>query len=141
MDATIIASVIAGILAILAVLFPGILSIIAALKKNTEITVAGQEAVAARAVIRDNKIQEIHLLVNSRLLTVLRLLVVLTKKEADRTNSADDIQAYNEALKELQQAEAASKIISKMSAEDLVKQEQDAVVAEQKVKLLSKEVA
>jgi hypothetical protein len=110
-NTAIIAAVVAGTLAILAVLIPGIVSIIRALRETkasqTHIS-EEQDSSKLRGLKRDRKIQEIHLLVNSRLVTVLRLLVAVTKKEADRTADPSAISAYKEALAELTRAEAST---------------------------------
>ncbi len=141
MDNTQITAIVGGIIAILTILIPGIVTIINALKQNTAITVAGQKASQTRGVVRDSKIQEIHLLVNSRLQTVLKLLVVSTKREADRTHSIEDIAAYQNALKELELSEVAATELSKAFAEESSAQEIEALKAEQNVVELTKSVA
>ncbi len=133
-------AIVAGVVIVLGVLVPGIIKVINALKQNTEITVAGQQASASRGALRDSRIQEIHLLVNSRLLTVLRVLVVLTKKEADRTNNADDISAYQQALKDLEDTIAASTTSQRLSQIEIAHQEDVACEAEKKVALLTANV-
>lgn len=82
--------------------------IIRAVNEGNNLTVSAAIASRRRGAVRDRNIQEVHLLVNSRLLTVLRMLVSQTKKEAERTGNSDDIQRYQSALSELSRAEAAA---------------------------------
>lgn len=90
------------------VILKGIRETKADIRNNRDITVAGQEVVAAKSIIKDNKLQDIHVLVNSRLLSALRLIVFLTKREAERTGIAADNLAYQEAAEELKRAEEAN---------------------------------
>lgn len=99
---------IAGVLSIIAALIAGIIQIIAAIRSTRELVAATGEATKARGVVRDKAIKEVHLLVNSRLLTVLRLLVAVTKREAARTGDDEDIAAYMAARGELERLEAAT---------------------------------
>lgn len=122
--------IIGGILSILTALVTGILSILKVVRSTRSTLIAGTLAHKARGVVRDKKIQEIHLLVNSRLLTALRLLVMLTKKEAARTNEPGDVAAYNEAVKELERAEAATKIVTRAQDGDTEVEEKRADLAD-----------
>lgn len=82
--------------------------ILRGIRETRAITIAGQEVVAAKSVVKDNKLQDIHVLVNSRLLSALRLIVFLTKREAERTGIPADTLAYQEAAEELKRAEEAN---------------------------------
>lgn len=106
---TVIGAVAVGIIGAIAT---GSVRIIKEINNNGRALVAGQEAQQARGEVRDQKVQQIHVLVNSRLLTVLRLLVTVTKKEAERTGAAADLKAYRDALAELQHAEDTNRIVA-----------------------------
>ena len=97
--------------------------IIKAIKVNNRITVAGQEAGAARGKVRDKRIQEIHVLTNSRFTAILKLILVMTKKEADRTKKAEDLEIYNAALEQVKiSEEAANKVM-------LIREDDEDVIA------------
>jgi hypothetical protein len=115
---------IAGTVTIIGALVAGIVTVITTVRSTKRIVLADVQ----KGEERDTKIQEIHLLVNSRLLTVLRLLVSVTKKMADKTGNVDDIEAYESALTELQQAEAGARLT--LRVEDT---ERKAVDVEQRV--------
>jgi hypothetical protein len=115
---------IAGTVTIIGALVAGIVTVITTVRSTKRIVLADVQ----KGEERDTKIQEIHLLVNSRLLTVLRLLVSVTKKMADKTGNVDDIEAYESALTELQQAEAGARLTFRV--EDT---ERKAVDVEQRV--------
>jgi len=104
-------------IAIIGALVTGVIKITAALRDTKRIVVTGQVAAAAVGVLRDQKIQEIHLLVNSRLLTVLRLLVTVTKKEFDRTGTESDRVMYEQALGELTKAEASALTVEQVQSQ------------------------
>jgi len=63
-------------------------------------------------------LHKVHLLTNSRLGSALKLLVRMTKKEADRTKDPDDIAAYQEALRELESAAAGALAVAELQSED-----------------------
>jgi len=145
MDVTTIGAIVAGVLAILAVLIPGIISIIKELKQNTiitkdntAITVAGQVAGAARGVVRDKRIQEIHILTNGRLTAALKLIMVMSKKEWTRTGTQEDKDIYDAAQLEVSKSEDA---IVRVSAED---EDDESLIAaraaEKKLALLTNKV-
>jgi hypothetical protein len=125
--------VIAGIVTILGILIPGIVAIIKQAQATKSIVVASAQNTIAAGMRRDRKIQEIHLLVNSRLLTVLRLLVAVTKKEAERTEAASDIDAYETALRELTKAEASAKEVERVGTQDAVDEDRAASQAAERV--------
>ena len=137
LSATDIALLAGAVVAVLAGFFAGVTQVITAIRSTTKSTneavIASAEASQKRGVVRDIKLQEIHLLVNSRLVTVLRLLVANTKKEAERTGEQADIRAYEEALRHLDQAEASAKSEAKFSAEAQRINEADAASAEVKL--------
>jgi len=115
MSVEIVTVIIAGIVTILGVLIPGIIAIIRALKENTKITIAGQKALAARGIVRDKKVQEIHILTNSRLSAALNLVMVMAKRESDRTSNPADVATYKAAVEEVRKAEEAT---DKITLED-----------------------
>jgi hypothetical protein len=129
------------ILAIITALVGGSIQILDRLEKTRTLVVAGQVEAKATGEVRDTKIQEIHLLVNSRLLTVLRLLVAVTKKEAERTGNREDISAYQEALSELQKAEAGAGAVALAQSGDLEKQKAEAAAAVALAERMRKEAA
>lgn len=141
-----VAAIGTGVVLILTTLIGGTIKIIAALKDMKTVTAAGQEAISAQqdvgvkhGVIRDRKVQEIHLLVNSRHVAVVRLLVTMAKKEADRTGLAADLQLYQEALAELRQAEASARMVAEVQSEggpDVEREAMDLVEAEAKAAAL-----
>lgn len=112
-------------------------AVVRVVQTKADLLVAGQQAQGAQSKVRDNKIQEIHLLVNSRLLTVLKLLVVVTKKEALRTGDPADIEAFEEAQAELTKAEASAQTVSQLVNRDSKADEAAAVVATDKLIKLS----
>ena len=86
--------------------------IIDAMKQTRATVVAGQERIADeqkasrnRAIKRDRNIQQIHGLVNSRLAIALRLVVEAAREKVARTNTADDLVAYQKALDALADVE------------------------------------
>lgn len=86
--------------------------IIGALKQTSATVVAGQQTIVReqtasrnRAIKRDRNINKIHGLVNSKFTEALRLVVSMAKKEAERTNSPEDIAAYQRALDKLNASE------------------------------------
>ncbi len=149
-SATSAASISAAIVLIMGAFFAGIKLIITTLKETktaihsvdastvaTQVVVAASaEASRTRGVVRDGKIQEIHVLVNSRVLSILRMIVFLTKKEALRTNLPDDKHAYEEALSELSRAEAAASIISSTDLSTRIADENQANEADRKLNIL-----
>src|SRR5712671_3915900 len=82
----------------------GTIKIINVIEANKRLLVAGQVYNAKKGDIRDVRIKEIHFLVNSRLTAALRLVVVLSKKEADRTGLPQDVKVYEQAQRELDEA-------------------------------------
>lgn len=108
-DPATITILIAGIISIISAIVTGTLKIIAAVKTTRGVILQGQ--VVARSVgrERDRKISEIHSLVNGKMLAVLRAMVDLTKKEADRTGDPIDVKAYLNALQSLRDAEDAQR--------------------------------
>jgi hypothetical protein len=139
-----------AIVTIIGALFAGFTTIITTLRDTrVKVTSVEANAVATRVVVaadaeasqtrdhvRDRKIQEIHILVNSRLLTVLHMLVTLTKKEAERTHLNEDIKAYEEALADLQRAEASSGVMKTIDSVIGEANEAQAVVADKKLTTL-----
>lgn len=57
---------------------------------------------------QDKQLHEIHVLVNARFTTALRVIVRQAKKEADRTGDRGDIEVYEQALAELVKAEKSA---------------------------------
>jgi len=112
--------------------------IIRAIKYDTRVTVAGQRAGQARGRVRDKKVQEIHLLTNSRLAAALNLIVVMAKREADRTGKAEDLATFKAAQNEVKKVEEATILITDedRNDEDLV----NAKIAEDKLKTLTESV-
>lgn len=105
--------------ALIAVLIAGAIGLITALTKTLRlllkravlaqhILVASTEAQLKTNEVQAQSTQAIHVLVNHRFLTVLRVLVVVTKKEAERTHDIKDIEVYNTAQAELDHAEEAN---------------------------------
>lgn len=90
-----------GIIAIIGALVTGILSVLGAIGYNTHVTRRGQAESRVRS-------EEIHVLVNRRLLTALRLVVLTTKRLWEQSGSPADRATYEEALAELQAAEDAA---------------------------------
>lgn len=140
MTGELIAVYVAGIVTVLGALSAAIVAVIKSTHraeqtgKTTQELVIGQAAAGqARGKVRDAKIQEIHLLVNSRLVTVLRLLVAVTKKMADQSGSQADIEAYTAALAELEKAEASARVVAAIAPKDPAEDEHKAVVAEEKL--------
>ncbi len=113
----------------------GVVKILSAIQATRGLVVAGQDVSNARGVVRDKKIKEIHLLVNSRLLTVLRLLVLMTKKESERTNAKEDLDAYNVAQLELARAEAGASASASARNNTLEDTADDASIASAEEKL------
>lgn len=143
MDVATISVIIAGAVTIIGAIVAGTVTIITTLKstsKEVTLTKNMMEVSAAAGVakgkVRDRKIQEIHLLVNSRLLTVLRLLVAVTKKAADKTGEKDDIIQYEAALIELQKAEASAKTVSYVNQQDSADEDEQAMEAERKLEVI-----
>ena len=68
--------------------------------------------------VRGKTLHKVHLLTNSRLGAALKLLVRMTKKEADRTKDPDDIAAYQEALKELNSVQAGTLAVDMSESEE-----------------------
>ena len=137
MNATTIAVIVTGTVTIIGALVAGIISIITTVNGTRNVVLAGQEVSQARGKVRDNKIQEIHLLVNSRLLTVLKLVVIVTKKEADRTGSKEDQDVYLAALRELENAQASANTVSLIQIQNKSDDEEKADIAEKKLADLS----
>lgn len=124
MNATTIGVIIAGIVTVIGALTTAVISILTSIREtrtNTQqtkdLTVAAAEVSKARGVVRDNKIQEIHLLVNSRLLTVLRLLVSVSKQLAVLTGKPEDVASYEAAKVELAKAEASANVVATVNNE------------------------
>ena len=131
--------IIAGIVTIIGAATPAIILIIKAIKQNTQITVAGQRAGAARGKVRDKKVQEIHILTNSRLAAALNLVMVMAKREADRTGKPEDIANFRAAEVEVHKSQAATDLINAEDRddEDLI----NAKFAEDKLKNLTEKIS
>lgn len=108
----IIGAIVGGTVKIIEALHSNSAKVVAGQVETRELVAAGQVAGRARGTVRDRKVEEIHLLVNSRLLTVLRMLVAVYKKEAERTKSDEDVEAYHKAQEELSKAEASAVSVS-----------------------------
>lgn len=102
LDATTIPLLIAGILGIISAAVTAFLTILGAVRQNTRVTIQGQQDSKVRS-------EAIHVLVNRRLLTALRLVVLTTKRLWEQSNLAADQATYEEALAELRSAEDAAK--------------------------------
>ena len=139
MDGATIAIIIAGIVTIIGAVTTSVISIIKAIRENTKITVAGQQVTAARGKVRDKKVQEIHILTNSRLTAALNLVMVMAKREADRTGKPEDLETYKVALAEVKKAEEATEVITleDRNDEDLI----NAKLAEDKLHILTNNIA
>lgn len=74
------------------------------------VIIIGAAAAGFAKIVR--ALKEIHILVNNRFTAVLRLLVISTKKEYDRSHSPEDLVVYNDALTALREAEAAALVVS-----------------------------
>lgn len=70
-------------------------------------------AIRGSAKDRDEKLHEIHVLVNNRLTVALRALVMMLKREAERSGTAEDRALYEKALEELRQAEAGTELVAR----------------------------
>lgn len=92
----------AGIVALISALFAGTVTILQTMRETKTMVTNIED----KGVQRDVKLDEIHVLVNSRLSAVLRMLVATLKKEAERTKDPVDVVAYETALKELDIADA-----------------------------------
>jgi hypothetical protein len=119
MDVAIITIIGSTVVTIIGAITLAVVTIIKALRDNTAITVAGQVAGAARGVVRDKRIQEIHILTNGRLTAALKLIMVMSKKEWLRTNSEEDKATYESALAELTKSEDAIHRISVENERDM----------------------
>lgn len=93
--------------------------IIRAVNEDKQVTIAGQRAGAARGRVRDKKIQEIHILTNSRLTAALTLIMTMAKKESDRTGKKEDVDLYEQAKEEVKKAEEATQKILVPDPEDI----------------------
>lgn len=102
LDATTIPLLIAGILAVISAAVTAFLTILGAVRQNTKVTLQGQADSKQRS-------DAIHVLVNRRLLTALRLVVLTTKRLWEQSNLPADQATYEEALAELRSAEDAAK--------------------------------
>lgn len=111
MDAATITVLTTGIIGIIGAIVAGTVTIIKALRETKSLVAAGQEVGMASGAVRDAKMQEIHILVNSRVLMLLRLVAKMTKSEAERTGRPEDILAFQTAMSELIRAEDADKVL------------------------------
>lgn len=96
---------ISGIVGIITAIVAGAIKIIKEIRGNTVITTAVGEAQRTSAVVRDQKLEQIHTLVNGRLVAALQGMVEMTRKEAQRTGLITDVQAYQQAVDALIRAE------------------------------------
>lgn len=135
---------ITGVISVIGSVVAGTVTIITLINKNREVkdeilsakdvVVASADQLLKSGTVRDQKLQEIHMLVNSRVLTIMRLLVATTKKTAETTGSKVDIEAYEHALLELMKAEDSNTEVLK-SAETNHKDEKASAAAEAEAKL------
>lgn len=88
-------------LAVIASIAAAAVKIIGAVNSSRQVVVAEQTASRNRATKRDRNIKQIHGLVNSRLAIALRLVVAAAKEKAERTNTPDDLVAYQKAIEAL----------------------------------------
>ncbi len=93
-----IAAVTAAVVAVIGAIATGTVKIITAVKQGQHLIAAGQDVSMARGLVQSQHTQEIRVLVNGRVLTMLRLVATLTKKEADRTGLPADVAAYHVAI-------------------------------------------
>lgn len=135
-DAVTVTLITGSIVTIIGAIVNGTNKIIEAINANRAVTIAGQDASRARNKVQTTQIQEIHILSNSRLTAALRLIMIMSKKEADRTGTKEDIDTYNAALIELQKAEQANSILKNSTPDN--EDTQAALVAENKLTELIK---
>lgn len=96
---------------IVGVIVGGIVTIVREIRASRSVITTEQTASAGRGAARDTVINEIHILVNGRLIAALRMVALLTKREADRTKSPEDQTIYEGARDDLARAEAAAQLI------------------------------
>lgn len=113
----------------------GVVKIIVALREGTRvledtkrIVVAGQIAAVAAGVVSAGKQQEIHLLVNSRLLVALRNYAAGRLEKYQETKADADRLAWEAARDELLEAEQSALAVTRVTAE---RAENNRVAAEQ----------
>lgn len=104
----------AGIVGIISSVAVAAVKIITALQETRRILITGQAAATAVGVVAAAKQQEIHLLVNNRFMTALRMLVTVTKKQAERTGTTEDKLMAEHAEAELQDAEASAILVARL---------------------------
>lgn len=136
-DATATSVFVGGVVAIIGALTTATVKIIRALQHTRRIVVESHDAEQKRGKVRDAKLEQIKVLVNGRLLTALRLLVSVTKKEAARTGEPADDAIYQHALAELRQAEAGASEVHQQLTHDLSADEAAAQTAEQAIAALT----
>ncbi len=129
-----IVAVTTAIVTVLGAIVTGTVKIIAAVKQGQHLIAAGQDVSMARGLVQSQHTQEIRVLVNGRVLTMLRLVATLTKKEADRTGLPDDIAAYHVALAELTSSEEAAANLAQLPRLAVTAAEIAAQDAEQRLK-------